>query len=398
MGDYGSSQGAEIGPKPLTKRRTPVIYAKAGARFLGQLARREMRYHAKRPIDTLFFLTFRCSSRCRTCTLWQRTDRGNEMTVDEWRRAVDMSAALGARNFELFGGDALLRPDVLVPLMTYIKSKDGLTCDLPTNCNLMTRKTARDLVEAGIDNVWISLDGVADDHNRIRGRDTTFDKADRTIDWLLEARGDATRPLIHINTTISNLNYDVFDMVLYYAEGKGVDFHHLEYAGEFWDELLDESVIDGIRPTPYFVRQGGVSILVDQAQARTIKAKIGQMKKDVRRLNISLQSENMDKLTVEQMTTGLCENQRCYITRSKVTIDPYGNVLGCAFFDKWIMGNIREESLEHIWNNDKHKRFMKHFRRGNIKMCDHCILGVQRNPTVTQNVRDHINHALGRVR
>lgn len=398
MGKGEREETAKRDAKQSIKRRTPSIYAKAGAHFLSQLVRREIRYYAKRPIDTLFFLTYRCSSQCKTCTLWQRTNRANEMTLDEWQQAVDMSAALGARNYELFGGDALLRPDILIPLTAHIKSKPGLTCDLPTNCNLMTQKIARDLVGAGIDNIWISLDGIGDDHNRIRGRDTTFDKADKTITWFLEARGSRKRPLIHINTTISNMNYDVFDKVLYYAEERGVDFNHLEYAGEFWDELLDQSVIDDVRPNPYFIRQEGRSILVDEDQARTIKSKISQMKRDVRNMTISLQCENMDKLTVGQMATGIFDNRRCYITRSKITIDPYGNVLGCAFFDNWILGNIRNQSLEEIWNNDRHKRFMRHFARGNIKICDYCILGVQRNPTVTQNIRDHINHALGRVR
>ena len=398
MNNAESKEKAESNSNPFVKRRTPAIYVKAGMRFFWQLLRREIRYYAKRPIDTLFFLTYRCSSRCKTCTLWQRTNRAGELTLQEWRDAVDMSAALGARNYELFGGDALLRPDVLIPLTAYIKSKAGLFCDLPTNCNLMTQKIARDLVDAGIDNVWISLDGIADDHNRIRGREMTFDKVDQSIKWFREARGSGKRPFFHVNTTISNLNYDVFDKVLYYAEEKGLDFHHLEYAGEFWDELLDQSAIDTIRPNPYFVRQGGESILVDDAQARAIKSKIERMKKDVRHMNISLQCEHIDKLTIKQMSTGLCDNRRCYITRSKITIDPYGNVLGCAFFDNWILGNIRNQSLEEIWNNDNHKRFMRHFSRGNIKICDHCILGVQRNPTVTQNVRDHINHALGRVR
>jgi len=380
------------------RKRTPALYAKAGMHFLGQLLKRELRYYATRPIDTLFFLTYRCSSRCKTCTLWQRTNKANELPLEVWQQAVDMSVELGARNYEIFGGDALLRPDVLIPLTAYIKSKPGLTCDLPTNCNLMTENVARGLVEAGIDNVWISLDGVADDHNRVRGRDTTFDKVNKTIKWFREARGDKKRPLLHTNTTISNLNYDVFDKVLYYAEENGMDFHHLEYAGEFWDELLDQSVIDDIRPNPYFVRQDGNSILVDEDQARTIKSKIEQMKKDVRHMNISLQCENVDKLNIRQMSTGLCDNRRCYITRSKITIDPYGNVLGCPFFDNWILGNIKNQSLKEIWNNEKHKRLMTHFNRGNIKICDHCIMGVQRNPTVTQNVRDHINHALGRAR
>jgi MoaA/NifB/PqqE/SkfB family radical SAM enzyme len=178
----------------------------------------------------------------------------------------------------------------------------------------------------------------------------------------------------------------------------GMDFIHLEYAGEFWDELLDQSIIDGVRPTPYFVRQGNRSILVDNRQARVVKEKVAQMKKDARRMNISLQCENIDKLTIKQMFSGDCDNRRCYITRTKVTIDPTGNVLGCSFFGDWILGNIRQQDLKDIWNNDRHKRFMKHFARRDMKLCRHCIMGVQRNPTPAQNIRDYINRALGRAR
>ncbi len=279
MNNEPSQAGRRGNSDSPVRGRTIGIYIMAGLRFFMYLLQREMRYYSKRPADTLFFLTYRCSSHCKTCTLWQRTARAGELTLEDWQRAVDMSAELGARNFELFGGDALLRPDVLVPLTAYIKSKPRLCCDLPTNCNLMTEKIAKGLVEAGIDSVWISLDGVAEDHNYIRGRSLAFGKVEQTIEWLHNARGNSGRPFLHANTTISRLNYDVFDKVLYYAEQAGLDFHHLEYAGEFWDELVDRSVIDDIKPNPYFIRQSGESILVNTEQARVIKAKIAQMKR-----------------------------------------------------------------------------------------------------------------------
>jgi MoaA/NifB/PqqE/SkfB family radical SAM enzyme len=385
-------------PQSLIKKRTVGKYLKAAWFFLKHLLFREFRYYSIRPVDTLFFLTYRCTSRCKTCTLWQRTDKSDEMNLEEWKKAVDQSAKLGARNFELFGGDALLRPDVLIPLTAYISSKPGLCSDLVTNCNLMTEKTAKGLVEAGLHDLWISIDGVEEDHNAVRGRDKTFNKVEQTIEWVLKARGSSPLPLIHANTTISNINFSTFDRVLPYAEKMGMDFHHLEYAGEFYDELLDQSVIDGIRPEPYFVRQDDRSILVNEDQAKIVKAKVARMKEDVRRMKISLQCENIDKLTIGQMVSGFCDNRRCYITRTKLTIDPRGNVLGCSFFGNWILGNIRQQPLSEIWNNGKHKSFMKHFSRRDMKLCDHCIMGVQRNPTPIQNIRDYINRARGRAR
>ena len=386
-----------VGPKTV-KRRTLGTYFKGAVNSLRFLLGREIHYYRKRPVDALFFVTYRCTSHCRTCTLWQRCDSAGEMSLDEWKRAVDMCGDMGVKGVELFGGDALLRLDVLIPLVAYIKSKDGMEADLVTNSNLLTDDVARQLVEAGIDDIWFSIDGVSSWHNKIRGRDDAFDRVDKAIDAVLRARGGRQCPRVRANTTISNLNYDHFDEVLAYAESKGMDFLHCEYAGEFWDELLDQSVIDGIRPNPYFIRQEGRSILVTAEQARIIKAKLEQMKKDVRRMRISLQAENVDRLTIGQMTTGLCDNRRCYITRTKVTIDPRGNITGCGFFGDWILGNIRERQLRDIWDNDRHRRFMKHFADRDMNICDHCIMGVQRNPNLWQGLRNHLNQALGRVR
>lgn len=389
---------SEVFNRPYIKRRTPFTYLNEGFKQLGSLLRREYRYHRQRPIDTLFYLTYRCTSKCKTCTLWQRTDDANELTVDEWIRVADESAALGAKYFEIFGGDALLRPDVLVPLVKHISSKPGLISDMVTNCNLMTEKTAHELVEAGLNDLWLSIDGVAEDHNAVRGHDKTWTMLEKTVRWITDAKGDRKYPCLHANCTISNLNFDTFDKVLYYAEEQGLDCIHLEYAGEFWDELMDESTIDGVRPSPYFVQQDNRSILCNEEQAKVVKAKVEKMKQDVRFMNISLQCENIDKLTIRQMTDGLCDNRRCYITRSKITVDPRGNVLGCPFYGDWVMGNVRQQNLTDIWKNDKHKRFMKHFAKGPMKLCDHCILGVQRNPNPVQDIRDNLNRALGRAR
>jgi len=254
------------------------------------------------------------------------------------------------------------------------------------------------LVQAGMDDMWISLDGVDLIHDRVRGRDGTFKRVEQSIEWLREARGTRPIPRLRANCTISKYNVESFDKLLDFAEEKGMDSVHLEYVGEFWQDTVDRSVVDGIKPTPYFIREGSESSLVNEKEGRLVKEKIARMKELARGMRVKLYTENVDKLTVENMAKGRFENKKCYIIRFKVSVDPSGFVLGCPFFGDWRLGNIQEEPLEKIWRNEKHRRIMKAFKKGEMQLCRYCILGVMRNPTFFQDVRDVANAFLGRVR
>ena len=74
----------------------------------------------------------------------------------------------------LFGGEPFLYPDIL-PLIREVKAR-GLTCTVITNGGRL-EPLARELVEAGIDSIAVSIDGPPDVHDRIRGRSDSFEKA-----------------------------------------------------------------------------------------------------------------------------------------------------------------------------------------------------------------------------
>ncbi len=359
---------------------------------------REWNYLNVNPVDALFFLTYRCTSHCKTCTMWQRNGKEKEMGLDGWKKAVDMCFEMGVRWIEIFGGDALLRKDILVPLTKHLKRHSGLHCDITSNFNLMDAETAEGLVQAGMDDIWISIDGTNEVHDGIRGGGGTFDRVVSGIDQLLQVRGKNSFPKLHANCTISKYNIHFFEKILPLAEKKGMDAVHLEYAGEFWQNSLDNTNIEGIKPTPYFIRQENGSCLVNEEEAYLIKQKVEVLKRQAENMRINLYTENIDKLTVENMVKGRFDNKRCYIMRYKVTVDPYGNILGCPFYDGWKMGNIQEQHLMEIWNNAKHRKFIKAFKEGRFHFCSYCVLGVQRNPTLFHDIRDEFNAFMGRVR
>lgn len=361
-------------------------------RELKYLFKRETDYYRINPQDALFFLTYRCTSQCKTCSMWQRQKSQEELSLADWQRIVDMCYAQGVKYIELFGGDALLRKDVLVPLIAHIKTYP-IEADLVTNCNLMDRAMAEGIVGAGLDDIWLSIDGVEKTHDYVRGKEGSYDKVVACLESVRQARGMGKRPFMHCNTTVSNLNVGTLDKILDFAEEKGLDFMHLEYAGEFTSQIVNYTEIDNIKPNPYFVSQGN-SILANPTQARSLKEEIQQLKKKARNLKINLMTENVDCLNFDNMVSGQFGNRRCYITHFKVTVDPYGNVLGCPFFGNYHLGNLKDGELSQIWKGKKHIHFIRSFGKIQSVFCKYCVLGVQRNRTFWQLLENKTHHFL----
>ena len=128
--------------------REVLLDVKDTARFLRRLLEREVACRLVRPTHGLLFVTYRCSSRCTTCTMWKRGSTETEMSLETWERLVGDFRRAGISHFEMFGGDALLRPEVLFPLMRRA-SESGIPCDLVTNGLLMDAGAARETVLSG---------------------------------------------------------------------------------------------------------------------------------------------------------------------------------------------------------------------------------------------------------
>ncbi|TAN60007.1 radical SAM protein, partial [bacterium] len=201
--------------------------------YLRRLVKREINYHLARPTDLLLFLTYRCTSRCKTCVMWQRKAIPDELTLSEYKKLIDTASENGIENVELFGGDALLRKEILIPLVTYIKKSGIPRIYLATNCNLLDEDTANSLVEAGIDVFFVSLDAIGELHDRVRGVPGTFDRVKRGMEYLIKAKKGRQCPKVIVNTTVSSLNIDEFEKIVPFALEMGADEVAFEYVGEF---------------------------------------------------------------------------------------------------------------------------------------------------------------------
>lgn len=203
---------------------------------LGAIERKCLRGYSLRPAIIAINITGRCNLRCEMCmqprgeagdddTTTLRSTAGGELTPEEWIGVVDQAASAQPA-FYFSGGEPLLYRG-LDRILAHIKSK-GMIAALVTN-GTMLRHHAERLVEIGVDNITISIDGPQPIHDIIRGVPGTFDKAMEGIRALRQARGTRTYPAIKINCVVTPTSlptlYETFEV----AREAGVDEFNLQH-------------------------------------------------------------------------------------------------------------------------------------------------------------------------
>ena len=110
-----------------------------------------------RPILSLrITLTNRCNVNCIYCHHDGMRSSKNEMTPDEIYKICQIAKRIGVRKIRLSGGEPLVRKDI-VEIVSKIASIGFKDISITTN-GILLEKYAKDLKEAGLDRVNVSLD------------------------------------------------------------------------------------------------------------------------------------------------------------------------------------------------------------------------------------------------
>ncbi len=138
----------------------------SGAQIRMKEGSKSLRLH--RPITHLakvyVELTSRCNLTCQTCmrNAWEET-QGN-MTEATFQRLLESLKALPSRPDVFFGGfgEPLLIPD-LAGKVAQVKALAGKV-ELITNGMLLSEHLSHELIQAGLDTLWVSVDGATPEH------------------------------------------------------------------------------------------------------------------------------------------------------------------------------------------------------------------------------------------
>ena len=148
-----------------------------------ELARYQQHLCAFPRLKYLFLeLTDRCNLSCRHCGSSCTANNHTYLSFEKIREVLlQVADAYEAREIMICitGGEPFLHPNVC-DIVRFAR-ECGFSAGITSNGTLIDEETARAVVSSGLKTIAISVDGLADSHDRFRNQEGSFDKAIRGI-------------------------------------------------------------------------------------------------------------------------------------------------------------------------------------------------------------------------
>jgi len=127
------------------------------------------------PVHAVWEITLACDLKCQHCGSRAGARRPQELSTEECRDLIRQLARLGTREVTLIGGEAYLRRDWL-DLIREIRAQ-GMDCTMQSGGLHLTEERIRLAAEAGLQAAGVSIDGLAEVHDKLRGVKGSFTAA-----------------------------------------------------------------------------------------------------------------------------------------------------------------------------------------------------------------------------
>jgi radical SAM protein with 4Fe4S-binding SPASM domain len=321
----------------------------------------------RRPI-VVWSTTRTCNLRCVHCY----TDSDNqkyagELTTEEGLQLIDELADFSIPSLLFSGGEPLMRHD-LFKLIEYA-AKKNVRPVISTNGTLIDKDTARDIKNAGVVYVGISLDGMEEVNDSFRGVEGAYKKAMKGFE---NCRNADQR--VGLRLTLTKRNYQDLHRIFDFIETEGINracFYHLVYSGRgssmFNDDLTyreSRHAMDIIieRTDDYFSRGLDINILTVDNHTDGVYLYLKLLEKD------PVRAEEIYRLL--SWNGGGANSTGVGIGN----IDFFGNVHPDQFWQDYTLGNIRERRFGEIWL-DESEPLMKGLKnkaqyiKGRCRLC-----------------------------
>ena len=288
---------------------------------------------ANKKLNGTVIVTYRCNARCNMCSRFKRPSKPEEeISIETIKKLPQMYFT------NITGGEPFIREDLKEIVRELYKKSDRIV--ISTNGFFTDRiiDLCKEFPNVGI---RISIEGLEETNNKIRGLDDGFNRGYSTLKKLVEMK----HPDVGFGMTVQDANAK--DLVPLY---------------KLSDELNMEFATASLHNSFYFVENK--NIIHDRLMVA------GEFEKLINEL---LNSNSPKKWFRAYFNHGLINyifGQKrllpCDMAFDTFFIDPYGDVMPCnGTKEKEVMGNLNEESWDELWNSSKAEKV-----RNKVRHCD----------------------------
>lgn len=172
--------------------------------YLGWWWFRAKFFNRRKPLQSVIFISDRCNLSCRHCNIYNHKNPVNK-TYEQIGEELRYCYSLGSRFVDFEGGEPFLWSDrgLDVNDLCDLAHKIGFfSCTVTTNAQ-------KDFSGSRADSIWVSLDGIGEYHDKIRG-EGAFERLEKNV-------AACGHPAVSANMAINSINADDVEEVIRYV-------------------------------------------------------------------------------------------------------------------------------------------------------------------------------------
>jgi MoaA/NifB/PqqE/SkfB family radical SAM enzyme len=299
---------------------------------------------AVQPRFLTYAVTYRCNARCVMCDSW-KMNSSDDLTIDQVDRIFTELPRMDA--VRLTGGEPFVRADLpeiadlarqhLQPLVLHVTTNGFLTDRIVRFCEQRDRRLRL--------HVLVSIDGVGDKHNQIRGSSRAWDSALQTVRMLAVRRRQWNLRLGVNQTVVDAEGAEQYRQLRDVLRPLGVR-NNLVMA---YDTSSTYNVQSEADTAP---RQVGAFTTFGEFSDQTLHELLRAAEADLRGLPLA------ERLAKRYYLRGIrnrllhsrgTPNPPCVALHAHLRLLPDGSVPTCQFNGRKV-GDLHEQSLDAVWN------------------------------------------------
>ncbi|GHO53115.1 radical SAM protein [Ktedonobacter robiniae] len=306
------------------------------------------------PLNLTISVSYRCNSRCKTCNVWQRPN--DDFTLEEYERTF-ASIDRAAYWFTFSGGEPTLRRDLpQIIASAYRHCRPGII-NIPTNGiqDAIIPARIEQVLQAAPGSeiiINLSLDGIGEKHDRVRGVKGNFARALKTYAGLKALKARYKNLTVGVHTVISNFNVDEFEQIYAYVR----------------EELRPDSFISEIAEERVELDTVGMGITPPLPKYQAVIERLQQGIRQSEASGVSRITQAFRDRYYDLVKRTLAEQRQvipCLAGVASAQIAPNGDVWTCCIRAE-PMGNLREHdyNFQSVWSTPRAAELRRSIKAG----------------------------------